>query len=180
MPIPQHVSEWLTLHYTSQLAFACRALHTACKCKQMWVFWRPVVASDSHTYEKDPIVERSAASVLKQESPLSRANSRQVSSCAPDPLSTCKVGLMCTLVLLQSLQSAAPCQKFASYWASAVVSEMLHIPTVQLLPIPPVASTVKTSHSVPNPVAYVPQYSAGFTVNMVRCRSACLPVASFS
>lgn len=35
---PQHVSNFLShLHYTSQLAFACRALHTSRKCMQMWV-----------------------------------------------------------------------------------------------------------------------------------------------
>ncbi len=55
----------------------------------------------------------------------------------------------------------------AMSWPSAVLGEMLHIPTVELLPIPPLAPIFETSHSVPNPVAYIPQFGAGLTVNMV-------------
>jgi len=52
-------------------------------------------------------------------------------------------------------------------WPSALLGELLHIPTVEFLPIPPLAPLFEISHSVPNPVAYIPQFGAGFTVNMV-------------
>ncbi len=54
-------------------------------------------------------------------------------------------------------------------WPSALLGELLHIPTVEFLPMPPVAPLFETFHSVPNPVAYIPQFGAGLTVNMVCC-----------
>ena len=55
----------------------------------------------------------------------------------------------------------------ATNWPSAVLEEILQVPSVELLPIALAAPLYDKDHSIPNPIAYVPQFGSGLHPNMV-------------
>lgn len=56
----------------------------------------------------------------------------------------------------------------ASFWPGAVLQDILNISSVEVLAVPVLLPwTWEVEQSIPNPVAYVPQFGTVFTPNMV-------------
>ena len=58
--------------------------------------------------------------------------------------------------------------RVATIWPSAVLEEILQIPSVELIPTALAAPLYDKDHSIPNPIAYVPQFGSGLHPNMVQ------------
>lgn len=52
-------------------------------------------------------------------------------------------------------------------WPAHLLGEVLGLPSVDFVPCPFLLPSFETSHMIPNPVAYVPQFTSGLTSNMV-------------
>lgn len=52
-------------------------------------------------------------------------------------------------------------------WPADLLSEVLGLPSVDLIPSPHLLPFHEESHMIPNPMAYVPQHTCGLTTSMV-------------
>lgn len=55
----------------------------------------------------------------------------------------------------------------ALYWPAALLDDILHIPSVDVLILAPLQPQFGKAFSIPNPLAYVPQLGSGLMANMV-------------
>lgn len=58
-------------------------------------------------------------------------------------------------------------------WPSALLGDLLQVPTVEVIPLP-LTSLNAVPHSIPNPIAYIPQLGTSLTPDMVRSPELCI------
>lgn len=61
----------------------------------------------------------------------------------------------------------------AVMWPSALLGDLLQVPTVEVIPLP-MSSLNAAPHSIPNPIAYIPQLGTSLTPHMVRSLLLCI------
>ena len=61
-------------------------------------------------------------------------------------------------------------------WPAAVLEELLQVPSVELIPTHLAAPLYSFDQSIPNPIAYVPQFGSGLYPIMVSMQIISLPL----
>ena len=61
----------------------------------------------------------------------------------------------------------------AVMWPSALLGDLLQVPTVEVIPLP-LTSLNAVPHSIPNPIAYIPQLGTNLTPDICMVRSPLL------